>query len=160
MTLIAPATWAKDEGWNIAYQVEVRKNIEDETSVLKNKFVNMYKITLDEKGFGYVGKRVKTLSTGKDAYQAVFSIAPGEVVKFLAFKNKATALKSKNKIKKTEDFFGIPPWKNFSVVGKSMELCLTAGVDFENKLQNETTGKAFCEQGENGYLQGIIELQD
>lgn len=154
--MIATASASADDAWTIAYQVEVRKDIEDENSVLKNKYVNMYKVTVEKDG--YVGKRVKTLSTGKDGYQAVFSIAPGEVVKFLAFKNKATALKSKNKIKKTDDFFGVPPWKNFSVVGKTMELCLTAGVDFEKKLKDEGTGKEFCTQGENGYIQGSVEL--
>ncbi len=155
MVSAIPAVSA-EEGWNIAYEVVVFKDLNDETSVLKNRYVNRYQVTV--KGNEYVGKRVKTLSTGTDGYQAVFSIAPGEVAHFMAFKNKATALKAKNKIKKSSDFSGVPPLKNFSVPGKSMMLCTTAGVDFENKLKDEATGKEFCTTGENGYIEGHIEL--
>lgn len=147
---------AEEQVLNISYQATVLKDMEDETSVLKNKYVNMYKIKVE--GYEYIGTRVKTLSTGKDGYQAVFTIKPGEVVQFIAFKNKATAKKAKNKIKKSIDFAGVPPWKNFSVAGKPMELCHTAGVDFDNKLTDTATGTTFCTTGENGYIQGNLEL--
>lgn len=154
--LVVPSTVFADDALNIAYQVTVVKDMNDTTKVKKNVYVNMYKIKLVDNE--YVGKRVKTLSTGKDGYQAVFTIKPGEVVDFIAFKNKATAKKLKNKVKKTADFFGVPPWKNFSVAGSAVELCHTAGVDFNNKLTNEETGETFCTTGENGYIQGYLEL--
>lgn len=141
---------------NISYEATVLKNMDDDTSVLKNKYVNMYKIKVV--GNEYIGKLVKTLSTGKDGYQAVFTIKPGEMVQFIAFKNKVTALKAKNKTKKTADFYGVPPWKNFSVAGKPMELCRTAGVLTDKKLTDESTGDTYCSEGENGYIQGFLEL--
>lgn len=160
MTFLISTTgvFADDSGQvlNISFQATVFKDSDDETSVLKNKYVNMYKVKVV--GNEYVGKRVKTLSTGKDGYQAVFTIKPGDAVHFIAFKNKATALKAKNKTKTTDDFFGVPPMKNFSVAGKPMELCTTAGVDFDNKLTDPDNGTAFCTQGENGYIQGNLEL--
>lgn len=154
--IIAPSTVFADDTLNIAYQATVVKDMNDTTKVKKKVYVNMYKVKLV--GNDYVGTRVKTLSTGKDGYQAVFTIKPGAVVQFLAFKNKATAKKMKNKVKMTGDFFGVPPWKNFSVAGSPTELCHTAGVDFENKLTNEDTGETFCSTGENGYIQGYLEL--
>lgn len=154
--LVAPSTVFADDTLNIAYQATVLKDMNDTTTVKKKIYVNMYKVKLV--GNDYVGTRVKTLSTGKDGYQAVFTIKPGAVVQFLAFKNKATAKKMKNKVKMTGDFFGVPPWKNFSVAGSPTELCHTAGVDFNNKLTDEETGKTFCTTGENGYIQGYLEL--
>lgn len=160
MTFLLSSTsvFADDTGQvlNINYQTNVLKDMDDDTSVMKNKYVNMYKVKVV--GNDYVGKRVKTLSTGKDGYQAVFTIKPGDVVHFIAFKNKATAMKAKNKTKKTADFFGVPPMKNFSVAGKPMELCTTAGVDFEKKQTFPDTGETSCTTGENGYIQGNLQL--
>lgn len=155
-TVFADSTVSNGDALKISYQATVLKDMNDTTTVKKKVYVNMYKIKLVDNE--YVGKRVKTLSTGKDGYQAVFTIKPGEVVQFIAFKNKATAKKLKNKTKKTADFFGVPPWKNFSVAGEPVELCHTAGVDFNNKLTDEDTGKIFCTTAENGYIQGYLEL--
>lgn len=150
------SVFAEEQVLNISYQTNVLKNMDDDTSVIKNKYVNMYKVKVV--GNEYVGTRVKTLSTGKDGYQAVFTIKPGDIVHFIAFKNKATAKKAKNKTKMTADFYGVPPWKNFSVVGKPMELCHTAGVLTDKKLTNPDTGETFCTTGENGYIQSNLEL--
>ncbi len=158
MTFLVSSTsvFAEEQVLTISFQANVLKDMDDDTSVIKNKYVNMYKVKVV--GNDYVGTRVKTLSTGKDGYQAVFTIKPGEAVHFIAFKNKATAKKAKNKIKMTDDFYGVPPMKNFSVAGKPMELCTTAGVDFENKLTDSATGITLCTEGENGYIQGNLEL--
>lgn len=137
---------------NIAYQATVVKDIADTTNGIAKVFVNMYKIKIVNNE--YKGTLVKTLSTGKDGYQAVFKIKPGEMVDFLAFKTKALAQKSKNK----KHTFEVPPFKNFSVAGKPMELCHTAGVLTEQKLTNPDTGDTFCIEGENGYMQGYMEL--
>ncbi len=160
MVLLSTATaaFAKDYGViDIAYQATVAKDASADTmEVIPKAYVNMYKVTVS--GYEYVGKRVKTLGTGKDGYQAVFVVKPGDVVQFIAYKNKLTALKAKNKIKKSADFLGVPPWKYFSEPGMPLELCLTAGVDFSKKLTDEATGKALCSTGENGYIEGYLEL--
>lgn len=142
-----------EENLNINYQVVALKNIEDENSLKKNAYVNMYKIKIVDNE--YVGTRVKTLSTGKDGYKAVFTIKPGEMVGFVAFKKKGTALKKQNKT----FTFTTPPLKNFSVSGGPVELCYTAGVDTENKLEkNDGSGDFLCTTAENNYLQTYLEL--
>lgn len=146
------SVFAKSPALNIAYQATVVKDIADTTNGIAKVFVNMYKIKIVNNE--YKGTLVKTLSTGKDGYQAVFTIKPGEMVDFRAFKTKALAQKSKNK----KHTFQVPPFKNFSVAGKPMELCHTAGVLTDQKLTNPGTGETFCIEGENGYMQGYMEL--
>jgi hypothetical protein len=72
---------------NIAYQATVVKDIADTTNGISKVYVNMYKIKIVNNE--YKGTLVKTLSTGKDGYQAVFNIKPGEMVDFIAFKTKS-----------------------------------------------------------------------
>lgn len=136
----------------INYQVTVVKDPENPDKVLKNAWVNMYKVKVVNNE--YVGTRVKTLSTGFDGYQAVFKIYPNRVVDFLPFNSKKKAKSKKNKI----HLFTTPPNKNFNF-DNITNLCYTAGIDFTEPLIDGETGKVFCATAENGFLQGTVYLE-
>ncbi len=97
-----------------------------------NAYVNMYDIVLVNNQ--YTGKRILTLSTGKDGKAAKFTVKPGEVVDFMGFGTKEAADKAENFVS-----FGVPPIKNFSLDDKVAGVCHTNGVDFSKKFEAQSS---------------------
>lgn len=94
--------------------------------------VGMYNVAIVNNEWWGELVQVKLISVGKE--QAVFSVTPGQIVDFLAFKDTGSA----KKIQKHQ--FTVPPHKNFS--GEYGEddvaldgFCLIAGVDIAQKLE-------------------------
>ena len=104
----------------------------DYTKPLSGVAVGMYNIAIvDNEWWGELAQ-VKVIPAGKEL--AVFSVTPGQIVDFLAFKDMGSA----KKIQKHQ--FTVPPHKNFS--GEYGEedvaldgFCLIAGVDIAKKLE-------------------------
>lgn len=104
----------------------------DYTKPLSGVAVGMYNIGIvDNEWWGEL-VQVKLIPVGKE--QAIFSVTPGQIVDFLAFKDVGSA----KKIQKHQ--FTVPPHKNFS--GEYGEddialdgFCLIAGVDIAQKLE-------------------------
>ncbi|OGJ42583.1 hypothetical protein A3B60_00500 [Candidatus Peregrinibacteria bacterium RIFCSPLOWO2_01_FULL_39_12] len=138
---------ADTNGKIVKYKVVVIEDPATPDKVLKNVYVNMYRIkVVDDQ---YVGTRVKTLTTSYNGYRAVFKVWPGRVVDFLPFNSKNEAKSIENK----KHIFTAPPLKNFSKNDAIAQLCLTAGVDFTKKLTDKETGEEFCN------LQGQLVLE-
>lgn len=107
---------------------------------INNGVVGMYNVAIVNNEWWGELVGVKSIPVGKE--QAVFSVTPGQIVDFLAFKNKAEALK----VKKYQ--FTVPPYENFSGTyddeGMMQDgFCTIAGVDISKKLENEI-GETFC----------------
>lgn len=97
-----------------------------------NAAVGMYNIAIVNNEWWGELAQVKLIPAGKE--QAIFSVTPGQIVDFLAFKDVGSA----KKIQKHQ--FTVPPHKNFS--GEYGEddtaldgFCLIAGVDIAKKLE-------------------------
>lgn len=104
----------------------------DYTKPLSGVAVGMYNIAIVNNEWWGELAGVKLIPVGKE--QAVFSVTPGQIVDFLAFKDVGTT----RKILKHQ--FTVPPHKNFS--GEYGEgdvaldgFCLIAGVDIAKKLE-------------------------
>lgn len=103
----------------------------DEGKPLSGVFVGMYQVSIVDSMWMGELVQVKPIPAGKK--QAEFSVTPGKIVDFLAFKNEAEA----KKMKKHQ--FTVPPHKNFSGTyddngGAQDGFCLIAGVDIAKKL--------------------------
>lgn len=94
-------------------------------------FVGMYRVTIVDSMWSGELLQVKPIPAGKKS--ALFSIAPGQIVDFVAFTSADEAKKHQ------KHQFTVPPHKNFSGTyddnGKAQDgFCLIVGVDIGKKL--------------------------
>ncbi len=130
-----PAAFAK-AGYMVPVKVKAVTVAEDNAPAIPKAYINLYDITLVDNQ--YVGKLIKTVSTGLSGKLGKFTIKVDQTVDFLAFSDMKSA-----KMEKAHTF-QVPPLKNFSANGIAPgKLCHTAGIDFADTLKSPA-GQPFC----------------
>lgn len=122
-------------GSDAKVSVEVNDGIDD-SKPFSNVAVGMYNVAIVNNEWWGELVQVKPIPAGKT--QAFFSVTPGQIVDFLAFKNEAEA----KKVKKHQ--FIVPPKENFSDQDGIAQLCVIAGIDVAKKLEIDDEGTTSC----------------
>lgn len=114
--------------------VVVKDSTQDNAKTVSNVYVAMYNAkVVDYSWFGDLAQ-YKKINKGQKSVK--FVVKPGQVVDFAVYEIKEDVLNHKKR-----QFF-TPPQKNFFKTDGKAQLCVVAGVDFNNKL--EADGKNFC----------------
>ncbi len=132
LVLFAPVSVLAAKG-DASITIEVKNSTENNAKIVSNVYVAMY--TAKVVDYSWFGDLVQYKKINKGQKSVKFVVKPGQVVDFLVFETKEDVLNNK------KHQFVTPPQKNFYPNGKP-QLCVVAGVDFNNKL--EADGKNFC----------------
>lgn len=133
MALLVPSLVLAAKG-DAAITIEVKDSTQDNAKTVSNVYVAMYNSkVVDYSWFGDLAQ-YKKINKGQKSVK--FVVKPGQVVDFAVYETKEDVLNHKKR-----QFF-TPPQKNFFKTDGKAQLCVVAGVDFNNKL--EADGKNFC----------------